>query len=248
MKSNLVQNTLHLRGDPMVRDRLNFIKKFLPAYRMQNCKLLDIGFGNGAFIKIALERGYEFYGITHDKKMIDFVNTNFTSEEINLIKIDLNSNVPILKDLVESSNVILMLEVLEHLENDLKFLETVVDSMQPDSLLFLTVPNLFYSAVTEDDNGPFPDPDRPYWHKRRGYTIKGIEKMLNNKGSIVYTTDLSPVSSQRCLAIYRYLCKFNKYLGIFGALISIVPLKIYSKIVSDEKSKVSYSLGIIFQK
>ena len=248
MKNKIIQKTLKYRGDPMVRDRLSFIKKFLPGYRLQNLKLLDIGFGNGAFINIALDRGYEFYGITYDKEMIDIVKNNFSNKSINLIVADLNKDIHVVKKLVENTTIILMLEVLEHLEDDHNFLDAVVDSMPKDSLLFLTVPNLFYTAVTEDDNGPFPDPDRPYWHKRRGYTFKCIERMINNKASIILTTELSTVSSQRCLGIYRYLCKINKYLGILGALISIVPLKIYSKISSDELSKPPYSLGVVIQK
>jgi SAM-dependent methyltransferase len=125
--------------------------------------IVDVGSGSG-FFAISLEKEFR------DKiKKVYLVDINYTAEEIAATKndkIQKNLRIP---DEIENGLVILM-DVLEHLEDDLKMLEDIkAASKGNNNHFFITVP-AFYSLWSGHD---------VYLGHYRRYKIDTLNKVLN---------------------------------------------------------------------
>ncbi len=111
--------------------------KFFP--KKKKGKLLDIGCGDGVFLKYAREAGFEVYGIDLDRKSAKIAKNNLGVETIYHMS---------LEDFFEFSqrkflrfNVITFFEVLEHQDNPKKFLFMVKSLLDDNGFIAGTVPN-----------------------------------------------------------------------------------------------------------
>jgi SAM-dependent methyltransferase len=125
--------------------------------------IVDVGSGSG-FFAISLEKEFR------DKiKKVYLVDINYSAEEISATKNDKIQKTLRIPDEIENGLVILM-DVLEHLEDDLKMLKDIkAASTGNNNHFFITVP-AFYSLWSGHD---------VYLGHYRRYKIDTLNKVLN---------------------------------------------------------------------
>jgi 2-polyprenyl-3-methyl-5-hydroxy-6-metoxy-1,4-benzoquinol methylase len=94
--------------------------------------LLDIGAGNGYFVSLAeKEFGYSAVGVEISSAEIDFAHKMFG---VDLERGDVGS-------ISEEFSVVTSFNVIEHVENPVKFFTEMVDRTEPGGLVVVTTPN-----------------------------------------------------------------------------------------------------------
>lgn len=125
--------------------------------------IVDVGSGSG-FFAISLEKEFR-----EKIKKVYLVDINYTAEEIAVTQNDKIQKTLRIPDEIENGLVILM-DVLEHLEDDLKMLKDIkVASKGINNHFFITVP-AFYSLWSGHD---------VYLGHYRRYKIDTLNKVLN---------------------------------------------------------------------
>jgi len=138
---------------------INLLKRYIKS--SENLKLLDIGCGTGnnliEFNKLGdatgLDASQDAIEFCKQRGLLNVVKQN--AEEITLAK--------------ESFDVITLLDVLEHVQDDMKVLSNCYDLCKKDSLVLITVPA--YGFLWSEH-------DEALQHKRR-YTAAELRNKLN---------------------------------------------------------------------
>ncbi len=107
--------------------RINFIKKY-----KSRGNLLDVGCSIGTFLAIAKKHGFDTYGIDINKSAVEYAKNLGLNAEVK----DLSS----FKD--ETFEVIILNDVLEHVENPIKMLKDIKRIMKEDGILEISTPNV----------------------------------------------------------------------------------------------------------
>jgi SAM-dependent methyltransferase len=128
--SNNYERTSYL--SPITIQRYNELLDRFEPHRKTN-KLLDVGAGYGFFLEIARQRGWEVYG------------TELTDEAVNhCMEKGLNMFKGEFQDLQlepESFDVIVSIEVLEHINNPIDYVKKAHEVLRKDGVFYLTTPN-----------------------------------------------------------------------------------------------------------
>jgi 2-polyprenyl-3-methyl-5-hydroxy-6-metoxy-1,4-benzoquinol methylase len=95
--------------------------------------ILDFGCGEGAFAQRLSDNGYKVHAADIDAKQ-------FKAQVDQFIQMDLN--LPVIADNFEHRyDVVIAMEIIEHLENPFKFIRDVKTLLKPGGILLLTTPN-----------------------------------------------------------------------------------------------------------
>ena len=134
----------YVEAKDMKYDQFNFrIKKINSLITpCKNEKLLDIGCSCGYFIDVALENGYDAYGIEFSETAISYAKP-LTQKRI--IRGDINT----LKQAKALNlaggdaqfNIVTAFDIIEHTENPIEFLEEIKTVLKRNGLLVLTTPD-----------------------------------------------------------------------------------------------------------
>ena len=117
---------------PITKKRYHDILNTLEKYRRTN-KLLDVGCGYGFFLEVAKEKGWEVQGIEYNQKCIDACRR----KEIDVLQGDL-------RDLALEENsfdVVVCIELIEHLSFPKMFLQEVRKLLRSGGAVYLSTPN-----------------------------------------------------------------------------------------------------------
>jgi ubiquinone/menaquinone biosynthesis C-methylase UbiE len=119
--------------------RLQIIKKEIEKVKTRNCKILDIGCGDGYLLHlITKQKKRKGIGIDISKKFIAYAtsshNKNCRFIVGDAIFLPIKSN---------SFNIVIAGEIIEHLDNTSQFLYETKRVLQTNGLLILSTPNLF---------------------------------------------------------------------------------------------------------
>lgn len=98
----------------------------------KNSKILVLGSGAGAFERRLLDNGYR--NITS----VDFIPENFKVSEIQVLELDLNLDF----SSVGKFDIVIAIELIEHLENQFHFIRCVKKTMNADAIFYLSTPNV----------------------------------------------------------------------------------------------------------
>lgn len=116
-----------------VFERLDRILSRFDSHRSLN-RLLDVGFGAGAVLKVAQARGWQVYGIERSPLAVDQARANgFVNVQV--------------ADIAEAPfpeghfDVVVMFELIEHLTDALPFLRHGQRLLRPGGMLYVTTPN-----------------------------------------------------------------------------------------------------------
>ena len=143
---------------------------------------------NGMASKMPLD--VDYFGVDH-------VNSSFdpNSDVVSYKECDLNSNLSELQNILMKTDLLLLLDVLEHLYNPEKFLSDIQKLMKPRSTMVITVPNAssvrkLYAWLIND----FPREDIGYFDRthRSWFTPKSLQKITPedfyvNKTGYIYS-------------------------------------------------------------
>jgi 2-polyprenyl-3-methyl-5-hydroxy-6-metoxy-1,4-benzoquinol methylase len=118
--------------DPIrIKKAVSLARKFKGSF--SGLKVLECGLAKGGFLDSIRGEGAECFGI-------DINPRNFTA--VTFKQADLNLGFP---DFGTKFDLIFAGEVMEHLFDDKKFLKSVNDNLNPEGLIIITVPNMFFS-------------------------------------------------------------------------------------------------------
>lgn len=130
--------------DEQTRDSLSFIGELLANHGEAKGSILDIGCGYGSHLKIAADLGWKCFGVE-------------PSEHARSVAIDrLGDSATIVastKELIPHTfNIILMLDVLEHVSDPYKLLYPLfaLGAIQPKTIIIATTPNAGSISATSD--------------------------------------------------------------------------------------------------
>jgi 2-polyprenyl-3-methyl-5-hydroxy-6-metoxy-1,4-benzoquinol methylase len=118
---------------PGLRQRIDQGFRNLPRPH-PNARLLDVGFGSGAFLESAKNAGWNVAGVDPDPVSVD-----------SAIKRGLNvraGGVEAFADMPESFDVVTMSHVIEHVHAPWKTLKSIYHLLKPGGFLWLSTPNI----------------------------------------------------------------------------------------------------------
>ena len=121
--------------------------------RKMKGKLLDIGCGDGVFMRYAKEAGFDVYGIDFDEKSVKIAKSNLKIETI--YHMSLEEFFDYAREKFLYFDVITFFEVLEHQDNPRKFLSIVKCLLKQNGLIAGSVPNresIFQKELHQKDS------------------------------------------------------------------------------------------------
>ena len=110
----------------------NVFAALIKRVQNKNSKIIVLGSGAGAFERRLLDSG--FVNITS----VEFIPENFRIKEINVLPLDLNDDFYN----IGKFDVVIAIELIEHLENQFHFIKCVKRIMNKDAVFYLTTPNV----------------------------------------------------------------------------------------------------------
>jgi len=140
-------------------------------------KLLDVGCGDGRFLRYAKEQGFEVWGIDFDKKSVENVKRNLGIDTV--FPMSLEEFYEYAKEKNLKFDVITFFEVLEHQDKPRKFLEMVKGLLKEGGYIAGSVPNRERLFVEMD--WKYSHEDYPPHHFLR-FSKSSLEKALNFSG------------------------------------------------------------------
>jgi 2-polyprenyl-3-methyl-5-hydroxy-6-metoxy-1,4-benzoquinol methylase len=158
MKKNIFENYASLLKNTSQHKDQKYDAAYFKTFYLNklpkntNCLILDIGCGNGKYLKILEKLGFQnLYGIDISSEQIKL------AKESNLFNVKCIDAVDFLKNIQEKYDVILLIDVLEHLdlEYSIELINLIYSSLKKEGKLFIQVPNalspfspLRYSDIT----------------------------------------------------------------------------------------------------
>jgi SAM-dependent methyltransferase len=226
-----------IHSDTTVWDRWRWLKKRLPVPHDAK-RLLEVGCGSGAFTIGAALLGYNAVGLSWDAR-----NQRVAGERAGICAAStatfIVGDARKLDEQIELKaeyDVVLCLEVIEHILDDDKLIRDLAACLKDGGKLLLTTPNIDYCPLTADDNGPW-SPTEDGGHVRKGYSKERLRELCRSSGLCVKEVSYcSGVLSQKITAVYRALTGLSKVLA-WGV---IFPLRFFPRRFDDI---VTHALG-----
>uniref|UniRef100_A0A7C4JSS7 Class I SAM-dependent methyltransferase n=1 Tax=Thermodesulfobacterium geofontis TaxID=1295609 RepID=A0A7C4JSS7_9BACT len=181
----------------VVGTRLNENHKAFFKYFPSNVRgrLLDVGCGDGRFIKHAKETGFEVWGIDFDRKSVENVKRNLGLDTV--FAMSLEEFYQYAKEKGLKFDVITFFEVLEHQDKSKEFLQMVKELLKDGGYIAGSVPNR-ESKFIEDQRKIYRkyyriDFDHPSHHFLRfsKFALKKALSLYKFKNIKVYELDFT---------------------------------------------------------
>lgn len=180
-----------------------FYSKILPKLtKFPKIKILDVGCGVGTMALYFGSLGIKVKGIDISSRAIKIANN--AREYLKFKNVSFSESV--LKKGKGEFDMVMISEVIEHIEDEQKFLENIHSQLKNNGLLYLTTPlkeNLLYEI------GFYKKFDQEVGHLRR-YTETSIKKLLeNNKFEVLNTRQVEgPLRNLLFVTRLGFLIKF----------------------------------------
>ena len=123
-----------IRSDNPIHQRL--FKAYILARDYVYGDVLEVGCGEGRGIGLLMQRAKSFTAVDKIKDLIDGLKTRFPAGRF------LSMNIPPLQELEDNSyDSIVSFQVIEHIQDDVLFLQEIHRVLKPGGLALLTTPN-----------------------------------------------------------------------------------------------------------
>ena len=164
-------------------DRISLLKPFLN----KKMKLLELGCSAGQFLHSVKPYVGQIYGYDLDKKAL-----RFARRHVGCIEWD---------ERKKGFDVICMFQVMEHVQEPLKYLEKIKQCLDPNGIVMVEVPNLKDSLIAAYD---LPNHFQFYFHKAHlwYFTETSLKKLMRQAGfdgKIYFTQDYSMMNHMHWL-------------------------------------------------
>jgi 2-polyprenyl-3-methyl-5-hydroxy-6-metoxy-1,4-benzoquinol methylase len=191
-------------------------------------KLLDVGCGDGRFLRYAKEQGFEVWGIDFDKKSVENVKRNLGIDTV--FAMSLEEFYEYAKERGLKFDVITFFEVLEHQDKPREFLEMVKGLLEEGGYIAGSVPNresMFIELLRFNHVDDYPP------HHFLRFSKPSLEKALNFvrfKDTEIYELDFTFVD------LFPYIEK-----KLFGNLDKF-KIKLKGMVLGDERKAIVYAV------
>ncbi|BAU23572.1 hypothetical protein THC_1201 [Caldimicrobium thiodismutans] len=200
-------------------------KAFFKHIPLKSGRLLDVGCGDGRFLKRAQEMGFEVWGIDFDRKSVEVCREKRGLKNVYAMSLEEFVNFAEKEGL--KFDVITFFAVLEHQDKPKEFLENVKRLLKPGGFIAGDVPNRERLILWERENSDFP-PHHFLWF---------------NKKALYQALELTGFSSIKVIRVKHELKTIPAYLE--GVLLGGIGLRLKKtlkkSVVKDEKLA---SLGV----
>lgn len=181
-----------------------------------NSKILDVGCGNGDNLELLLDYG-ELVAIERDDNALARAQARHLGR---VVKGDLPDNIPTDININKDNDLIVMLDVLEHIDDDEKSLSVLTGWAKNNGSLLITVPAYQFLWTSHDDIN----------HHKRRYTAKHLKRIIESNGWKV-----------------QYISYFNTFLFPL-AFIDRIKQRIFPSSKFNELEMPNKYINIIFEK
>jgi len=161
---------------PLKKEKLNKLLKHSYS-KFDNKVCLDIGSDNGVISYLLRQRGGSWY------------SADLIPETVDSIKELVGKNVFSIQDGSTSFNdsffdLVIVVDMLEHLENDLEFVQDLKRISKPESEILINVPSP-RKGVLRFIKNKIGQTDAAHGHLRAGYEIDELAKMMGDRYQLV---------------------------------------------------------------
>jgi len=138
MYNNLYSRSAKYRQERFYKERMDFIESYFP----KKGKLLDIGAARGDFVRTALMRGWDAFGVEISEQAERFTDdANLKGRIKNTYLADTGFR-------EDSFEVVTMWELLEHVATPKALLKSAFKVLKPGGMVFIYVPNFDSAEIT----------------------------------------------------------------------------------------------------
>ena len=183
-----------------------------------NSRILDIGAGSGAFVKLLRDHGFSNVDALE-------INQEKFKESVKLYSIDLNSNFS--GKINNMYDCIVAIEVIEHLENPINFLRECSKILNDGGYLILSTPNI-HSLKSRSKLFLYGDLaffEKENYSSKFGHTYPLPLEFFKNTGR---STDLEFVDYTTTQVPFLLRVEYRPLKHLFISLLSII-LNIFSR-------------------
>jgi 2-polyprenyl-3-methyl-5-hydroxy-6-metoxy-1,4-benzoquinol methylase len=225
----------HLRLKPVFKHLKNELKK-------KQINILEIGCGGGIipFQLLEEKKKFTYLGIDIDSVSINCAKIfleNYKNHSISFINESENFNIN--KNQLNLIDVLLLIDVLEHLKDPNSFLNTLLPELKNDCLVFVSVPTPLYPKIFGEAF------HIGVGHLMDGYTIDSLDEVFNKnnffRSLLKYNTGI--LSNLGCATFYRITASTRLIIHIKSILFSFFK---YLDIINNKK--VSCSIFAIYKR
>lgn len=166
--TNSYERTSYL--SPITVKRYHELLDRFEPYRKTG-RLLDVGAGYGFFLEIARERGWEIFGT----ELTDEAVNHCREKGITMFKGEFQ-DIPLEP---ESFDIIISIEVLEHINNPIEYVEKAHEVLRKGGMFYLTTPNFnaYLRYRLKEQYNMIEYPNHLCY-----YTAKTLRKLFNEHG------------------------------------------------------------------
>jgi SAM-dependent methyltransferase len=185
-------------------------------------RILDVGCGDGLFFDRLERFGADVEGLEPDARLVRDPRRRSRIRNATLGPGAYESG---------ASDLLLMLDVLEHIADDRAALRSVHDALRPGGHLLLTVPALPWLWSRHDEANE---------HHRR-YTPRGLRRVLNEAGLVVETIRFFFAWTVLPLVVRRWVAPAGGAPGLADYSVAIPPAPI--NVALSLVSRVEHAVG-----
>jgi SAM-dependent methyltransferase len=240
LAARLYAEILIAQSDPFVRDRARFVGEKLVK---GPCSTLDAGCGNGVFTFLAASLGHQVIGLNYDAREVTRAQQRADRIGSGAITFVNGDVVDVGRHLEDSQkfDFILLLEVIEHIDNDGAALAGLAERLRPGGILVLTTPTDTHRAL------PFEDDLQVLkgGHVRWGYSDAAITELMRTSGLEPSTPELlsGPASRLAMRSHLRAKSRFGKLGG--WSLASSLRLLRFTDRLRTPNAEVFHCIGVV---
>lgn len=144
-----------------VRDTLMI--DIISQYVEPGCSILDFGCNYGHAVRLLKNSGYQSVGVDISKEAIEYGKSLKISDLFLLSEVDLGK---------ESFDAVLLMDVIEHIEDDKNTLSDVYSKVKPGGIVLITVPAFMFLWGVQDEVS----------HHFRRYRLSELESLTQQVG------------------------------------------------------------------
>jgi len=167
---------------PITLKRYREILAGFEKYRKLNT-LLDVGCGNGLFLSVARDMGWQVFGTEYSAKAVEICRANGLDVRQGKLK-DLASDLP-------EIDVVVSIEVIEHIQWPRDEVQTIREKLRAGGALYLTTPN-FNALMRYWQRGSYIELTYP--EHLSYYTPRTLKRLMTDNGFSVKSFQCSGFS------------------------------------------------------